>query len=136
MRKSSCAAAERRRPAGKALSLGKALPPEGPLTMAEAPSFFASVYALVAQIPPGFVASYGQLARMLGAPRAARQVGWAMRRCPDELPWQRVIREDGTIAGGEYAPLRRAMLEAEGVPFTQDGRVAIDRCRWQPAEEG
>ena len=41
--------------------------------MAEAPSFFASVYALVAQIPPGFVASYGQLARMLGAPRAARQ---------------------------------------------------------------
>lgn len=80
--------------------------------MAEAPSFFASVYALVAQIPPGFVASYGQLARMLGAPRAARQVGWAMRRCPDALPWQRVIREDGTIAGGEYAPLRRAMLEA------------------------
>lgn len=71
---------------------------------------------------PGFVASYGQLARMLGAPRAARQVGWAMRRCPDELPWQRVIREDGTIAGGEYAPLRRAMLEAEGVPFT--GRTA------------
>ena len=55
--------------------------------MAEAPSFFASVYALVAQIPPGFVASYGQLARMLGAPRAARQVGWTMRRCPDELPW-------------------------------------------------
>ena len=40
------------------------------LTMAEAPSFFASVYALVAQIPPGFVASYGQLARMLGAPRS------------------------------------------------------------------
>ena len=104
--------------------------------MAEAPSFFASVYALVAQIPPGFVASYGQLARMLGAPRAARQVGWAMRRCPDELPWQRVIREDGTIAGGEYAPLRRAMLEAEGVPFTQDARVDIDRCRWQPGEAG
>ena len=102
--------------------------------MAEAPSFFSAVYALVAQIPPGFVASYGQLARMLGAPRAARQVGWAMRCCPDELPWQRVIREDGTIAGGEYAPLRRAMLEAEGVPFTQDGRVAIDRCRWQPGD--
>ena len=65
--------------------------------MAEASSFFASVYALVAQIPPGFVASYGQLARMLGAPRAARQVGWAMRRCPDALPWQRVVRQDGTL---------------------------------------
>ena len=104
--------------------------------MAEAPSWFAARDARVAAIPPRVVASYGQLARMLGAPLAARQVGWAMRRCPDELPWQRVIREDGTIAGGEYAPLRRAMLEAEGVPFTQDGRVAIDRCRWQPAEEG
>ena len=98
--------------------------------------FYARVYALVGQIPPGRVVSYGQIAWALGAPRMARQVGWAMRRCPDELPWQRVIREDGTIAGGEYAPLRRAMLEAEGVPFTQDGRVAIDRCRWQPAEEG
>ena len=91
--------------------------------MAEAPSFFASVYALVAQIPPGFVASYGQLARMLGAPRAARQVGWAMRRCPDELPWQRVIREDGTIAGGEYAPLRRAMLEAKRL-----GKLIVAHC--------
>ena len=98
--------------------------------------FYARVYALVGQIPPGRVVSYGQIAWALGAPRMARQVGWAMRCCPDELPWQRVIREDGTIAGGAYAPLRRAMLEAEGVPFTQDGRVAIDRCRWQPGEAG
>ena len=67
-------------------------------------------------------------------PRGRSAGPW--RCCPDELPWQRVIREDGTIAGGEYAPLRRAMLEAEGVPFTQDGRVAIDRCRWQPGEAG
>ena len=104
--------------------------------MEQTEGFYARVYALVGQIPPGRVVSYGQLAWALGAPRMARQVGWAMRCCPDELPWQRVIREDGTIAGGEYAPLRRAMLEAEGVPFTQDGRVAIDRCRWQPGEAG
>ena len=104
------------------------------LTMAEAPSFFASVYALVAQIPPGFVASYGQLARMLGAPRAARQVGWAMRKCPDELPWQRVIKADGSIAGGGYAELRRALLEAEGVPFLPDGRVDLKACQWNGEE--
>ena len=60
---------------------------------------------------------------MLGAPLAARQVGWAMRRCPDELPWQRVIREDGTIAGGEYAPLRRAMLEAKRL-----GKLIVAHC--------
>ena len=104
--------------------------------MAEAPSFFASVYALVAQIPPGFVASYGQLARMLGAPRAARQVGWAMRRCSDALPWQRVVRADGSIAGGGYAALRRALLEGEGIPFTADGRVDMARCAWEiPPQE-
>ena len=102
--------------------------------MAEAPSFFASVYALVAQIPPGFVASYGQLARMLGAPLAARQVGWAMRKCPEELPWQRVVKSDGSIAGGSYAELRRALLEAEGVPFLPDGRVDLPACRWDGEE--
>ena len=102
--------------------------------MAEAPSFFASVYALVAQIPPRFVAAYGQLARMLGAPRAARQVGWAMRKCPEELPWQRVVKSDGSIAGGSYAELRRALLEAEGVPFLPDGRVDLPACRWDGEE--
>ena len=72
---------------------------------------------------------------MLGAPLAARQVGWAMRRCPDELPWQRVIREDGTIAGG-HMPRCAAPCWRPRASRSQDGRVAIDRCRWQPAEEG
>ena len=50
------------------------------------PSFFQRVYSLVRQIPAGACASYSQLAYLLGAPRAARQVGWAMRTCPDDLP--------------------------------------------------
>ena len=93
-------------------------------------SFFDRVYALVAQIPYGRAVSYGRLALLLGQPRAARQVGWAMRRCPDDLPWQRVVRADGSIAGGEHAALRRALLEAEGVPFLPDGRVDLARCGW------
>lgn len=92
--------------------------------------FFARVYGIVRQIPYGSVASYGQIAWMLGLPRASRQVGWAMRRCPDALPWQRVVKADGSIAGGEYAALRKAMLEAEGVPFLADGRVDMRLCRW------
>ena len=94
--------------------------------------FFEQVYALVGRIPRGKVVSYGQLARMLGHPRAARQVGRAMRFCPDGLPWQRVVMMDGSITGGEYAPLRRAMLEAEGVLFLPDGRVDMAACRWEP----
>lgn len=94
--------------------------------------FFERVYEIVRQVPPGCVTSYGQISWLLGVPRAARQVGWAMRHCPDELPWQRVVRADGSIAGGGYAEMRRALLEAEGVPFTADGRVDMERCLWRP----
>lgn len=95
-------------------------------------TFFTRVYDIVARIPKGKVVSYGQIAWMLGMPRGARQVGWAMRHCPDALPWQRVVKADGAIVGGDYAPLRRAVLEKEGVLFTPDGRVNMDACRWQP----
>lgn len=94
-------------------------------------NFFAQVYDVVRQIPRGCVVSYGQIAWMLGKPRGARVVGYAMRFCPEELPWQRVTRADGTIAGGEYALVRRAMLEAEDIPFLPDGRVDMDACRWE-----
>ena len=92
--------------------------------------FSAQVYGLLAQIPKGRVTSYGQIARLLGMPRAARTVGWAMRNCPEGLPWHRVVMADGSIAGGGYQEMRRAMLEAEGVPFLPAGRVAMAACRW------
>ena len=85
--------------------------------------FFPAVYEVVRQIPCGRVMSYGQIARLLGFPRAARQVGWAMRCCPDDIPWQRVVKDSGEIAGGEHA---------ECVTFLPDGRVDMPRCRWLP----
>ena len=93
-------------------------------------SFFEQVYEIVAKIPYGRVVSYGQIARTLGSPRAARTVGWALSVCPDALPWQRVVKADGTIAGGGFAELRRAMLIEEGVPFLLDGRVDMSACEW------
>ena len=98
--------------------------------MEEAPSFFQRVYGVVAAIPRGSVVTYGQIARMLGRPGASREVGWAMRRCPDDLPWQRVVKADGSIAGGLFAPMRRGLLESEGVPFLPDGRVDLPACQW------
>ncbi len=97
--------------------------------------FFARVYDIVKMVPRGRVVSYGQIARMIGAPRCARQVGWAMRVCPDSLPWQRVIKSDGSIAGGGWAQMRRAMLEAEGILFLPDGRVDIKACQWNGREK-
>ena len=93
-------------------------------------SFAAQVYEIVAQIPCGQVISYGRIARLLGMPRGARQVGWAMRNCPAELPWQRVVMADGSITGGTFAEMRRAILETEGVIFLPDGRVDMRACGW------
>jgi len=93
--------------------------------------FYEQVYAIVGAIPYGRVISYGQIARMLGRPRSAREVGRAMRICPDNLPWQRVVMADGSITGGAFADTRRALLEAEGVTFLPDGRVDMETCRWQ-----
>ena len=93
-------------------------------------SFNEQVYALVAQIPRGSVISYGTIARILGKPRGAREVGWAMRNCPDSLPWQRVVMKDGSISGGLFADERRALLEGEGVSFHDDGRVNMQRHAW------
>ena len=97
--------------------------------------FFAQVYGIVGQIPHAKVATYGQIAYMVGRPRAAREVGRAMRFCPENLPWQRVVMADGSIAGGGYAEIRRAILEEEGVPFLPDGRVDLKACRWEGLAE-
>ncbi len=92
--------------------------------------FNEQVYAIVEKIPCGKVVSYGQIAWMLGRPRGSRLVGWAMRNCPEHLPWQRVVKADGTIADGGHPEIRRALLEAEGVPFLPDGRVDMKSCLW------
>ena len=92
--------------------------------------FSQQVYEIVEQIPFGRVLSYGDIARIIGNPRAARQVGWAMSNCPNDLPWQRVVMSDGTIAGGNFAQLRKALLLDEDVPFLSDGRVDMKACRW------
>ena len=94
-----------------------------------ADSFFQKVYAVVANVPFGKVVSYGDIAKAIGDPRKARFVGFAMRVCPEDLPWHRVVMADGSIAGGGYAPLREMLLKEEGVPFLPDGRVDMKKCR-------
>jgi methylated-DNA-protein-cysteine methyltransferase related protein len=97
-----------------------------------------TVYDLVRTIPRGMVATYGQLARMLGLPRHARHVGFALSALPNDLdvPWHRVINSQGRISlrlahwelGSDQ--LQRIRLEAEGVSFDQSGKVDLDRFGW------
>ena len=99
------------------------------------PGFFERVYQLVRQVPPGRVTSYGAIARMLGHPRAARTVGWALHSLPEgsDVPWHRVINSQGRISTScreHSADLQRALLEAEGVEFDAHGYVDWDRFGW------
>ncbi len=96
------------------------------------------VWDLVALIPRGKVATYGQLAVMLGHPRRARQVGYALHRTPEDrdLPWHRVINARGCISFPEHSEhffLQRALLAEEDVVFHKGGRIDLKRFGWQPA---
>ncbi len=87
------------------------------------------------RIPPGKVATYGQIARLLGKPRAARTVGWALHSIPEgsDVPWQRVINARGTIsldARGPGGAIQRVLLEAEGIAFDEQGRVDLQAHGW------
>ena len=89
------------------------------------------MYALVRQVPRGHVITYGAIAQVLGDPRKAREVGWAMAVAPDGVPAQRVVNARGEISGGSAAT-RRKLLEADGVVLLPDGRVDLDRYLWLP----
>ena len=94
-------------------------------------AFPKRVYAIVRQVPAGYVITYGAIAHLLGDPTKAREVGWAMAVCGPDIPAQRVINSRGEVSGG-HAPERRKMLEAEGVSFSKAGRVDLDRYLWLP----
>ena len=99
--------------------------------------FDQRVYAAVALIPHGRLATYGQIAELIGAWGCARQVGWALRRLPlpSAIPWHRVVNAAGRIAmtpsreGSDW--IQRELLLSEGIPVDGDGRLPLSRFRWQ-----
>lgn len=100
--------------------------------------FDERVWHAVSLIPPGHLATYGQVADWLGAWGCARQVGWALRRLslPSEVPWQRVVNAKGRISmslsreGSDW--MQRQLLIAEGIPVDGDGRLPLQRFLWRP----
>lgn len=94
--------------------------------------FAQAVYRVVARIPRGRVATYGQVALLVGRPRCPRQVGQALRYAPGRLglPCHRVVNREGRPAPGW--PEQRFLLEAEGVPLDPGGTVDLERYQWRP----
>lgn len=111
------------------------------------PPTFPLIWAVIAAIPPGSIASYGEVARRAQLPRRARLVAQALRGAPDELdlPWFRVIRSDGKIAftpGSASFRRQKRLLEREGIQVLDNGRVSgsnaitddddLDAALWRP----
>ncbi len=99
------------------------------------------IYSLVRAIPKGRVATYGQIACLLGYPRHARQVGYALAALNDQahVPWHRVVNAQGMIslrrlAG--YETLQRLLLEDEGIEFDENNRISLKKFQWRPNDPG
>ncbi len=92
--------------------------------------FIYEVLSAVAEIPEGRVATYGQIARLIGRERSARLVGrvLSMAELYGDFPCHRVVDHSGRTAPGFTE--QRALLEAEGVAFRPDGHVDMRSCRW------
>ena len=94
------------------------------------------IWDTILDVPPGKVASYGQIAELAGIPRGARQTAYALRVAADELelPWFRIITASGKLAfaeGSQPFKKQKSLLEAEGVAVHR-GRVDMNKHRWQP----
>lgn len=105
-------------------------------------NFYEQVYAVVRRVPCGKVTSYGRIAEMLGRPRAARAVGFALNALKDkkgkhdyeDIPWQRVINSQGriSIVNREYGAQHQAdLLRSEGVAVSPNLQVNLEQYLWE-----
>ena len=100
--------------------------------------FDEKVIVVVKRIPRRRLATYGQIADLIGAWGCARQVGWALRRLslPSDVPWHRVVNAKGQISmspsreGSDW--MQRELLIEEGIPVDQEGRLPLKRFLWRP----
>ena len=97
-------------------------------------TIYERIYEVVEEIPPGKVATYGQIAKIVGF-CTPRMVGYAMAALPRgrDVPWQRVINHKGEISvrsGGDGAQRQRGLLRAEGIRFDRKGRINLKKVRW------
>jgi O-6-methylguanine DNA methyltransferase len=100
-----------------------------------APDFSRRVLSVVRRIPPGRVATYGDVAALAGRPRAARAVGNIMRGCSRaDVPCHRVVAAGGRLGGyGGNEIVKRSLLVAEGITVSGARIRQLERVRWRPA---
>jgi methylated-DNA-protein-cysteine methyltransferase-like protein len=99
---------------------------------------FDNIRSLVEHIPAGRVATYGQIAALTAAGLPARIVGFALHGLPEktEVPWHRVVNSKGYISfspgRNEHEALQRILLIKEGISFSKDGKINLQKYLWHP----
>jgi methylated-DNA-protein-cysteine methyltransferase-like protein len=100
--------------------------------------FHQKVVKIIKQIPPGKIATYGQIALYAGNPRASRQVARILHSSSDKekLPWQRVINRKGYISlkKGAGFEKQKALLQSEGIRIDLQGKINLRRYLWEPGK--
>lgn len=99
--------------------------------------FKEDVLEIVRMVPKGKVVSYGQVALMVGIPRAAIQVGWVLHEFGDKVPWWRVVNKVGRISTKcmeHNANMQKKLLEKDGVKVSKDQIVNMNIYRLIPDE--
>lgn len=92
---------------------------------------------MVRKVPRGRVATYGQIAKLIGLPKNARQVGTVLRSLPDDsgVPWHRILNAQGKISERDtrvFEGLQRHLLEEEGLEFDERGKLDLGEFQWKP----
>jgi methylated-DNA-protein-cysteine methyltransferase-like protein len=100
-------------------------------------NFFERVYAVARQIPYGKVTSYGAIAKVLGAARSARMVGWAMNAAHnlEDVPAHRVVNRKGLLTGKHHfdgTNLMQQLLESEGIVVEDNQIMNFESVFWDP----
>jgi methylated-DNA-protein-cysteine methyltransferase-like protein len=100
-------------------------------------NFFERVYAVARQIPYGKVTSYGAIAKILGASRSARMVGWAMNASHnlEDVPAHRVVNRKGLLTGKHHfdgTNLMQQLLESEGIEVIDNQIIDFEKHFWIP----
>ncbi len=98
---------------------------------------YKEIYKIVQKIPKGKIATYGQIAKLMGYSKHARHIGFALSKLDNnsKVPWHRVINSKGKISPRGIKgcdDYQRILLEEEGIIFNKQGIISLKKFQWRP----